>query len=166
MPRIEPGKRIVSVVSTYHGELTGAMHASAYETFRAAGWAAEDLELLWVPGSFELPLAAQECARRADVAAVLCFGLILKGETTHDETIAAATAHGITQVGLDARKPVLFGVLTCQTLEQAQARARTAAEGGHDKGAEVANAALAMLAALQEGPIGAAHAAQSEGRTR
>jgi len=122
---------------------------SARQEFLAAGWAADDFEVMWVPGAFELPLAAQRMARREEVAAVLCFGLILRGETTHDEIIAHATAQGLVQVGLEADKPVLFGVLTCQTIEQARARALATGTGSHDKGGEVARAALAMLACLE-----------------
>lgn len=145
-PTIRPGRRAVAVVSTYHQDLTGAMLASAQRTFLDAGWAAEDFEVLWVPGAFELPLAAQRSARRDDVDAVLCFGLILRGETTHDQVIANATAHGLVQVALAEDTPVLFGVLTCQTLDQAQARASA---DQHDKGGEVARAALELLASLE-----------------
>ncbi|MFT5051528.1 MAG: 6,7-dimethyl-8-ribityllumazine synthase [Chlamydiales bacterium] len=122
---------------------------SARQEFLDVGWAADDFEVLWVPGAFELPLAAQRMARRQNVAAVLCFGLILRGETTHDQTIAQATAQGLVQVSLETDKPVLFGVLTCQTVEQARARALATGAGTHDKGGEVARAALAMLACLE-----------------
>jgi 6,7-dimethyl-8-ribityllumazine synthase len=142
--RLPTGARIGAVVSTYHAELTRAMLASARRALESAGLAREDLLVLEVAGSFELPLVARRLAVRDDVLAVLCLGLILKGETSHDLHIAAATARGILQASLDADKPVLFGVLTCDTLEQARERAL----GPHDKGAEVARAALAALAAL------------------
>jgi 6,7-dimethyl-8-ribityllumazine synthase len=87
---------------------------------------------------------------REDIAAVLCLGLVLKGETTHDQYIARAASLGIAQVALATDKPVLFGVLTCDTLEQARARALSPEQGGtHDKGREVARAAIETLEALE-----------------
>ena len=91
---------------------------------------------------------ARKLARRDDLDAVLCFGLVLKGETEHDRYISSAVADALMHIGLECDKPVLFGVLTCSTLEQAQARARRADEGGLDKGHEVARAALEVLEAL------------------
>ncbi|MBM3978329.1 MAG: 6,7-dimethyl-8-ribityllumazine synthase, partial [Planctomycetes bacterium] len=118
-------------------------------TLEAAGLRPEALRVEPAPGSFELPLLAQALAARDDVDAVLCFGLVLRGETSHNEHVARAAADGIQRVALDARKPVLFGVLTCETLAQARARAAPAREGGLDKGAEVARAAIEALVTLQ-----------------
>jgi 6,7-dimethyl-8-ribityllumazine synthase len=148
--RLSPGRRIATVVSSYHLELTGAMAASAAATLREAGLGEGDLLEFEAPGAYELPILAQALAARADVDAVLCFGLVLRGETDHDRYISAAVAEALQRVGLDARKPVLFGVLTCNTLEQAQARARLAADGGLDKGREVARAAIGALATLEQ----------------
>ena len=142
--RLRPGARIGAVVSSYHAELTGAMLSSARRELAAAGLAEDDLLVVDVAGSFELPLVARRLALREDVDAVLCFGLVLKGETSHDVYISHAVSRGVQQVSLETDKPVLFGVLTCDTLEQAEARAK----GEHDKGAEVARAAVATLAAL------------------
>jgi len=148
-----PGTRIGAVVSTFHADLTRAMLASARGTLEAAGLAPENLLVLEVAGAFELPLVARRLAVRDDVDAVLCFGLVLKGETSHDVYISQAAAHGILQVSLETDKPVLFGVLTCDTEQQARARALARADGGaHDKGAEVARAALASLAAMKAAP--------------
>lgn len=147
-PRLRGAARVAAVVSGYHAEVTGAMFDSAREALIEAG--AEDVLRVEAPGSFELPLLAQAIAGREDVDAVLCFGLILKGETEHDTHIARAVSQGLMRVALDTRKPVLFGVLTCSTLEQAQARARCAADGGLDKGREVARAAVIALNALAQ----------------
>jgi len=145
------GTRIALVVSTYHPHVTGGMADSARATFAEAGLDV-DAHLLRVdaPGAYELPLLARALARRGDVDAVLAFGLVLKGETEHDRHIAGAVATGLLQVGLDADKPVLFGVLTCDTLEQAEHRARRMSEGGLDKGREVALAAIESLNTLRE----------------
>lgn len=148
-PRLPKRGRLACVVSGYHADVTGGMLASALETLAAAGLARTRVDVIEAPGTFELPLLARAAARRREVLAVLCFGLVLKGETEHDRYIAAACADGLMRVALESGKPVLFGVLTCATRAQAEKRARRAAEGGLDKGREVAEAALAALAALQ-----------------
>lgn len=138
---------IVCVVSRYHAEVTGAMCESALRTLKEGGVPEENVRVVEAPGAFELPILAQAAAGEAD--AVLCFGLVLKGETEHDRHIAEACAQGLTRVALDAEIPVLFGVLTCATLEQALRRSRSRTDGGLDKGREVALAALETLDALE-----------------
>ena len=148
------GMQLACVVSTYHEEITGAMQASAMDVLAEAGIERERVLTLHAPGAFELPVLAQTLARKPEVAAVMCFGLVLKGETEHDVYLAHACAEGLMRVALDAGKPVLFGVLTCADLEQAQRRARREREGGLDKGAEVARACLAALAAQADASAG------------
>jgi 6,7-dimethyl-8-ribityllumazine synthase len=150
------GTRMGAVVSRYHAELTEAMFESAARELAAAGLAAADLVRVDVPGAFELPLIARRLALRDDLACVLCFALVLKGETTHDRYIADAVAHALQRIALEHDKPILFGVLTCDTLEQAQARALSGERGGRlDKGREVARSALGALAALERaGQVG------------
>lgn len=145
-PRLPTDAKIGAVVSTYHHDLTGAMLESARRVLAAAGLPPESLFVVEVPGAFELPIVARSLANRAELSAVLCFGVLIKGETTHDFHIASAVSHALQRVALDTDKPMLLGVLTCGTLEQARARALP---GGHDKGAEVARAAVATLAALE-----------------
>ena len=149
LPPLPPGVRVAVVVSQYHRELTEAMCASAVETLRAAELADENLLVLQAPGAYELPIIARHLVRRDDVDAVLCFGLVLKGETEHDHYIAGAVANGLMRLSLESGTPVLFGVLTCGTIEQARARARSREEGGLDKGHEVAVAAIELLHTLQ-----------------
>lgn len=149
-PETRPGVRIGAVVSRFHDELTGAMLRSAEAELRAAGME-DDVRVVWAPGAFELPLIARRLARRKDIDAVLCFGLVLTGETTHDHWVSMGATQGITLASLETDKPILFGVLTCQTLEQARSRALSEAEGGkEDKGREVARAAISALNALDE----------------
>ncbi|MEZ6005009.1 MAG: 6,7-dimethyl-8-ribityllumazine synthase [Planctomycetota bacterium] len=144
-----PGVRVTALVSTYHLELCSAMAASAREEFLAAGMAPGDWTELPAPGAFELPILARAAARRDDVDCVLCFGLVLTGETSHDHWVSMAATQGILQASLETDKPVLFGVLTCQTLEQARMRALPPSAGGkQDKGREVARAALLALDTL------------------
>lgn len=142
---LPPDVRIGAVVSTYHAELTGAMLASAKAELEAAGLTPERWVAVEAPGAFEIPIVARALAVHEDLGAVLCFGLVLKGETTHDQHIATAVSQALQRVSLDLDKPMLFGVLTCDTLEQARARALP---GGHDKGREVARAAIDVLTSL------------------
>lgn len=150
VPRLPEKSRLACVVSGYHEEITGGMLASALETLEAAGVPRRRVQVVSAPGAYELPILARALAEQRTVAAVLCFGLVLKGETEHDRYIAAACADGLMRVALDTRTPVLFGVLTCASLAQARKRARRASAGGLDKGREVAEAALAVLASLAE----------------
>jgi 6,7-dimethyl-8-ribityllumazine synthase len=149
--RIEFGVRIGAVVSTYHGELTGAMLESARAELVAAGLSPADLLVVEVPGSFEIPVVARALGLREDVSAVMCFGLVLKGETPHDRYIADSVAHALQRVSLDTDKPILFGVLTCDTLEQARERALPSS--GRDKGREVARAAIEAIRALSQAAV-------------
>ena len=147
---LEAGTRIGCVVSQFHADLTGAMAASARAELERAGLGGDDWVELEAPGAFELPLIARRLAVREDIDAVIAFGLVLKGETTHDVYISQATAQGLMSVALQTDKPILFGVLTCNTLEQARARALAPDQGGsHDKGREVARAACSALAAMR-----------------
>ena len=135
------------------------MLRSATRELQAAGIEEDSIEVAWVPGSFELALVARRFALRREIEAVLCMGLIIKGETTHDHWVAADATQGLMQVMLETDTPVLFGVLTCNDLEQARARALAPDEGARltgekvdylDKGRELARAALESLAALEQ----------------
>jgi 6,7-dimethyl-8-ribityllumazine synthase len=153
-----PGARIAAVVSEYHEEIGAMMRDSARRELESCGLASENFFEVHAPGAFELPLVARRLAVRDDIHAVLCFGLVLKGETTHDVHVATAAAQGVLMASLQTDKPILFGVLTCATLEQALARALPEARGGtFDKGREVARAATLALEALKlAGEIGLA----------
>jgi len=147
--RLRPGVRMAVVASTYHRDLIDAMLRSAKDELTSAGLGEDDLLLVRAPGAFELPILAQAMAAREDVDAVICFGLVLKGETEHDRHISRSVAHALQDIGLASGTPVLFGVLTCNSVEQARARALSPAEGGEqDKGREVARAAVEVLAGL------------------
>lgn len=165
-PRLaRPGARIAAAVSRFHEDLTGAMLASALRELEASGIPASDVRVVWVPGAFELPLVARTLARRADVEAVLCIGLVLKGETEHDRWVAQGAVQGLMQASLETGKPLLFGLLTCDTLQQARARALPRELGGReDKGRELARAALETLAALDAAGEGDTRAAREPRR--
>lgn len=144
------GTRVAVVVARWNETVTQGMLAAARHTLAAAALAADAVDVVWVPGSFELPLAADRLAASGRYAAVLCLGAIIRGETSHDRHIATAVAGGIEQTARTRGLPVLFGVLTCDTPAQAAARSGGTAADGYagNKGAECAAAALEMIAVL------------------
>jgi len=135
------GLRIGIVASRYHEEIVERLLAAARAHLLAGGVAPEAMTVVRVPGSFELPFAAALLARTRTHDAVVCLGVLLRGETAHFDLIAAAVAQGLTRVGLDEGIPVTFGVVTAETVAQAEARAG----GEHgNRGTDAAAAALEM----------------------
>jgi 6,7-dimethyl-8-ribityllumazine synthase len=132
--------RIGVVVSRYHERITDALLAGALRELVRAGIG--EVRIVPAPGVFEIPLLARELARRKDIDAVLCFGLVLRGQTTHDHWVAHGAVTGLMQATLETGKPLALGILTCARLAQARARALP-------KGREVARAALDALEALR-----------------
>src|SRR4028119_736192 len=117
------GKRFAIVVAEWNAQVTEALFEGAHQTLLKEGAQAENVIRKNVPGSFELTLGAQWMAERPDIDAVICLGCVIQGETRHFDFICNAVAHGLTDVGLKFNKPVIFGVLTPDTLEQALDRA-------------------------------------------
>lgn len=132
------------VVAQWNAPVTQALLEGAESFFEEIGIpASSKVDVIQVPGSFELPLGAQKLAMRSDIAAVLCLGCVIQGETRHFDYVCHSTAQGILDVGLKFNKPVIFGVLTTHNLQEAQDRAG----GIHgNKGREAAISALSMLA--------------------
>ena len=137
------GKRIAIITAEWNFEITSAMQQACIETLLKHGITTDDILNMYVAGSYELPFAAQNCFLRDHVDAVICIGCIIQGETRHFDFIAQATANGIMQVGLETGKPVVFGVLTTNTMQQAIDRSG----GKHgNKGTEAAVTCLKLLA--------------------
>ncbi len=131
------------VVSEWNADITERLYQGCYHTLAKYKTPSEHIVTLHVPGSFELPQAAQLLLESQELDAVICLGCIIKGETDHDQYISSAVAHGITQVSLDYSTPVVFGVLTTNNEQQAIDRAG----GKHgNKGEEAAITALRMAA--------------------
>lgn len=135
--------RIGIVCSEWNYEITSAMCKGAIETLQKTGVKINNIIVCNVPGAFELPLAAQKIAKHAEVDGVICIGCVVRGETSHYDYICNSAAMGIMQVGLNLNKPIVFGVLTTENLQQAIDRA-----GGKygNKGEEAAYSLLKMLA--------------------
>ncbi|MCB0504486.1 MAG: 6,7-dimethyl-8-ribityllumazine synthase [Cyclobacteriaceae bacterium] len=130
------------VVSEWNDQVTGALLEGALETLKEQGVKKKNIRIKYVPGSFELPLGAQLLAQQKSFDAVICLGCVIQGETRHFDFICDAVAQGICNVGLKYNKPVVFGVLTTNTLQQALDRAG----GKHgNKGEEAAITAVKML---------------------
>lgn len=135
--------RIGIVVAEWNTEITEKLYQGCYHILTKYQTPAEHIITLYVPGSFELPQAAQLLLESQELDAVICLGCIIKGETEHDRHIAGAVANGMMQVSLDYSTPVIFGVLTTNDMQQAADRA-----GGKygNKGEEAAITALRMAA--------------------
>lgn len=129
------------VVARFHEPISKRLLDGALEVFRAHGVAPDAVEVHWVPGSFELPQAALHLARSRRFAALVCLGVVIKGQTPHFEHVAREAAAGIREVALRTGIPISFGVVTALTEEQARERA-----GGEvgNRGEEAARAALEM----------------------
>lgn len=133
-------------ISRYHRDVTDRLEAGAVAAFTEAGGAASRLMIVESPGSFELIVICNALVQRGDLDAVVALGCIITGETTHDQHLATAVAGGLASVMVASSVPITFGVLTCQTMEQAMARA-----GGSsgNKGAEAMHAAIRAAHGVQ-----------------
>jgi 6,7-dimethyl-8-ribityllumazine synthase len=135
--------KIAIVVAEWNHEITDGLRKGAVETLNKAGIYDRDLSVHYVPGCFELPLGAQTILERDDVDAVICIGCVIQGETKHFDYVCEGTTYGIQKVALKYNKPVIFCVLTDNTIEQS--RARSGGKHGN-KGVEAAVTAIKMIA--------------------
>jgi len=135
------GLKFGLVVSRFNEFLTKKLLEGAQDALLRHGVSQEDIEVAWVPGAFEIPLIAKKLAQAKRYNAVICLGAIVRGETPHFEYIAAQLARDISRVGLDTGLPVIYGVITADTLEQAIERAGTK-QG--NKGFQAAVSAIEM----------------------
>jgi 6,7-dimethyl-8-ribityllumazine synthase len=143
--------RIGVVVSSWNDPVTSRLLEGTLSTLAEKGVPDNAVDVARVPGAWEIPIAAQRFAQAQGYDAVICLGAVIRGETTHDEHINRAVSLAMSQIALEANKPVLLGLLTCQSLEQAMQRA-----GGTvgNKGSECAESALEMIGLLKNVPAG------------
>jgi 6,7-dimethyl-8-ribityllumazine synthase len=139
---VDPTWRFAILASTYHSEITSRLAAGARQRLLEFGFKAEQIDELPVPGAWELPLAASWAARSGKFSSIVALGVVIKGETSHDQHINRFVSLSLGQLGLEHQMPIAFGLLTCETISQAMQRA-----GGKfgNKGQEAVDAALAML---------------------
>ncbi|MCY3846079.1 MAG: 6,7-dimethyl-8-ribityllumazine synthase [Acidobacteria bacterium] len=161
-PRIEgrddaSALRLAIVMSAYHAPVTEGLRDGALAALaRASAEPGQAVPVITVPGAFELPLAARRAAESGAFDALVCLGCVVRGETPHFDYIASAVAHGIMAASQETGVPISFGVLTTNTLEEAQARA---GEGSSNKGWEAAMAAVQLANTLRALPGAAGGAA-------
>jgi len=144
------GRRFGLVASRFNEPYVRRLVDGALDALRRRGVAEPDLEVTWVPGSFELPLAARWAADSGRFDAVLAFGVVIRGETEHFRLVADAASQGLMRVMLDTGVPVLNGLLAAESADQVAAR--TGGPHGH-RGVDVALAAVRMAALRRERPL-------------
>jgi 6,7-dimethyl-8-ribityllumazine synthase len=145
------GRRVGIVCARWNDVITRRMLRGVYDELGGAGVAADDVELVWVPGAFEIPLAAKTMAATGRHDAVIALGCVIRGDTAHFEYVAGPAAEGILAAQLDTGVPIIFGVLTVES--RRQALVRSVVDGdvvGDNKGAEAAATALEMIQALEQ----------------
>ena len=135
------------IVSKFNEPVTSLLLAGAEEALKQLGTAADQIQLVRVPGAFELPLAAKALAQSHEVDAVICLGAVIRGETAHFDYICAETSRGIGNVALETGIPVIFGVLTTNTVDQAMERSGSSER---NKGADAARTAIEMVSLMKQ----------------
>jgi 6,7-dimethyl-8-ribityllumazine synthase len=141
------GVRVAVACARFNDLITERLLKGALDGLHRHGVDDDDLTVVWAPGSFELPLVAKRMAERDDVDAVIALGAVIRGATGHYDHVAGQCAAGLQRVQLDAGKPVVFAVLTTETVEQAIERAGTKAG---NKGYEAAETAIEMVNLLRD----------------
>lgn len=142
-PRLEhPAVRLAAVVAGFHREVADRLLEGTRSRLAESGVAPERLDVHWVNGAFEIPMAARALAGRGRYAAVIALGAVIRGQTAHFDFVSQACVMGLSRVALDTGVPCALGVLTCDTMEQALARS-----GGDvtNAGADAADAAVGMV---------------------
>ncbi len=148
------GKKICIIVSRFNSLVTEKLLSGAMDALSRSGVFDDDVTVIRVPGSFEIPMVARQVTRKvaqgtSDYDAVVCLGAVVRGETPHFDYVSAEVSKGVAQVSLESGIPVIFGVLTTDTMEQALDRA-----GGKagNKGFDAARAAIEMINLMEEMP--------------
>jgi len=136
------GKKFGLVTSRFNEFITGKLLEGAIDALTRHGVSEKEMEVVWVPGSFEIPYAASRMAKSGKYDAIICLGTVIRGDTPHFDYIAGEVAKGIAKISLDTGIPTIFGVITADTLEQAIERAGTKAG---NKGRDAALAAIEMV---------------------
>lgn len=146
-----PDAKFAIVVSRFNEFVTSKLLGGAIDGLKRHQVADENIEVAWSPGSYEIPLLAQRLAASGQYAAVLCIGAVIRGGTDHYQYVASEVSKGVALASLNTGVPCIFGVLTCDTVEQAVDR--SGAKSGN-KGADAASAAIEMVNLLRQLPAG------------
>ncbi|MEJ6949789.1 6,7-dimethyl-8-ribityllumazine synthase [Natronospora cellulosivora (SeqCode)] len=144
---IGEGIKVAIVLGRFNEFISGKLLEGAIDGLKRHGVSEDDISIVWVPGSFEIPLAAKKLANTAEYDGVICLGAVIRGETPHFDYVSAEVSKGVAHVGLETEKPVIFGVLTTDTIEQAISRAGT--KSGN-KGFDAAMTLIEMVNLFKE----------------
>ncbi|MDR1662792.1 MAG: 6,7-dimethyl-8-ribityllumazine synthase [Endomicrobium sp.] len=136
------GKKFAIVSSRFNEFITGKLISGAQDMLKRHGACDEDISLYWVPGAFEVPAIAKKIADSKKVDGIICLGCVIRGATPHFDYVAAEVSKGVASIGLSGSIPVVFGILTTESIEQAIERAGTKAG---NKGADAAVSAIEMI---------------------
>ena len=139
---VSEGTKVGIVCARFNEFIVSRLLSGCEDTLLRHGVQAEDITVAWVPGAFEIPLIASQMAKSGKYDAVICLGAVIRGSTTHYDYVCSEVAKGVASAALNSDVPVMFGVLTTDTLEQAIERAGTKAG---NKGAECAQSAIEMV---------------------
>lgn len=138
---VSEGLKFGIIIGRFNEFIGGKLLEGALDGLKRHGAKEEDIDIAWVPGAFEIPLVAKKMAKNPKYDAVICLGAVIKGSTSHYDYVCSEVSKGIAHVSLESEKPVIFGVLTTNTIEQAIERAGTKAG---NKGYESAVSAIEM----------------------
>lgn len=141
------GLKFGIIIGRFNELIGGKLLAGALDGLKRHGVSESEIEIAWVPGAYEIPLFAQKMARKGTYDAVICLGAVIRGATPHFEYVSGEVAKGVAQVGLETGVPIIFGVLTTDSIEQAIERAGTKAG---NKGFEAAMTAIEMASLIRQ----------------
>ena len=133
------------VVSRFNEFICSKLLSGAIDELKRHGVSENNIDVVWCPGAFEIPLVAKKCAKTSKYSAIIALGAVIKGSTSHYDYVCAEVSKGVASVGLETEIPVIFGVLTTENIEQAIERAGTKAG---NKGSDAAKAAIEMVSLL------------------
>ena len=144
---VSNNKKYAIICSRFNEFIVSKLLDGAIDALKRHGVKDDEIQILWVPGAFEIPVIAKKCADKSDIDAVICLGAVIRGSTIHYELVSNEVAKGIAQIGIQTGKPVTFGVITTENIEQAIERAGSKAG---NKGSEAAMTAIEMANLIEE----------------
>ena len=141
------GEKFCIIIARFNEFIGSKLLSGAIDELRRHGISESDIDVVWVPGAFEIPIVAKKCAKSGKYSAIITLGAVIKGSTSHYDYVCAEVSKGVATVGLETEVPVIFGVLTTDNIEQAIERAGTKAG---NKGSDAAKSAIEMANLLKQ----------------
>ena len=141
------GEKFCIIIARFNEFIGSKLLSGAIDELRRHGISESDIDVVWVPGAFEIPIVAKKCAKSGKYSAIITLGAVIKGSTSHYDYVCAEVSKGVATVGLETEVPVIFGVLTTDNIEQASERAGTKAG---NKGSDAAKSAIEMANLLKQ----------------